>query len=223
MNLFLEELDKTIEVFELEEEQFHHLKNVIRAKIGSKGKVFNGKGLIASYEILSINKKSAEIKFSEFNKVEKPNSLKLILGVPKKEYFESILKSCVQIGINDIYLIHTKFSPWKFKDHPRFLKIIESAIVQSENPYSPKIEFLNDLRDLSKFSSIVGFSTEVDGLGADQGQAQPEAYLIGPEGGFHREEIELLKTLENIRLVKLATPIMKAETAVVYGAGLLSY
>lgn len=223
MNFFIEDLNSDSTTITIDGDSFHHFKNVFRGKVGDCGKIFNGKGLVATGEVAAVNKRDLTFNVDNFKKYERPDGLKLILGVPKKEYYESILKSCIQIGVNEIYLIHTQFSPWKFKDHPRFQKIVESAITQSENPFSPVVTILESLDSLKDVADhLVLFSTETDVTEFKKPVSESLAYFIGPEGGFHSSEIDLLNSFSNVTTVKLPTPIMKAETAVVFAAGLLS-
>ena len=65
------------------------------------------------------------------------------------------------------------------------------------------------------------FSTEVRTstvFGENHAKRLP---LIGPEGGFTSNEIDLLKRL-NVPFVTLDQPIMRAETAFLFAQGLFS-
>ena len=222
MNFFLDEITPSTKTLKIEGEAFHHFKNVSRGKVDSVVKVFNGKGLILDGTVIEMTKKSLMVEVKSFQEYEFVSKKKLILGIPKKEYFESILKSCTQIGIQEIFLVPTKFSPWKFKENPRFQKILESSLLQSENPFIPRYKLLDGIESLKSFEdTIFAFSTEVKDFEPIKEEGKCQYFLIGPEGGFHLDEIEMLKTIKNITLLKLPTPIMKAETAVVYAAGFL--
>ena len=204
-------------------ESFHHFKNVYRGKPGTSGKIFNGSGLVAFGEVREIHKKELIFHVEKYKKYESSNSLKLILGVPKKEYFESIIRSCTQIGINEIMLVQTKFSPWNFKAYPRINKIIESSIIQSENPFSPSIVTLSNLEMIKDVADkVVFFSTESSESENSVCRPEGSAFIIGPEGGFHPSEVELICSLKNTKRICLPNPIMKSEVAVVYAAGLLA-
>lgn len=227
MNFFDENLSEEMlaesKEITIEGDSFHHFKNVFRGKVGEEGKIFNGKGLVASGKVTELKKRELLFNVDNFEKYSFPENIKLILGVPKKEYFESILKSCTQMGVLEIFLIHTKFSPWTYKDHPRFQKLVESAVTQSENPFAPIVRVLENLDSLKDVADhLVLFSTETQTTDFSKPPKDSLAYFIGPEGGFHDSELETLKTFPNVSLVRLPTPIMKAETAVIYAAGLLS-
>jgi len=225
MNFFNRDINADTKELDIEGDQFHHFKNVGRGRIGDSGKIFNGDGLIAKFEVSALEKRRARLAIGKVDLLARSEGKKLILGVPKKEYFESILKSCIQIGINEIFLVQTEFSPWKYSYHPRFEKIIESSIIQSENPFVPKIHQLANLSDLQGlFKRTLFFSTELNiEVGSEKRDYSTfDSFLIGPEGGFHKEEVGLLNSLENVEGIRLKTPIMKAEVAVVYAAGLLS-
>ncbi len=222
-NIFLKELSKEKASYEVDGDSFHHFRNVLRGKENEPIKIFNGKGLVGKGVVSSLKKKVMTIECEEFQFFEKQKSLKLILGIPKKEYLESILRSCIQVGINDIDLVTTEFTPWKFKLYDRLHKILESSLIQSENPYLPTISIRDGLEEAlsaSNAGKVMAFMTEVKE--GSSSKKDIDSFLIGPEGGFSESEIELIRSLQNISVMRCPTPIMKAETAVPYCAGLLS-
>lgn len=206
----------------IEDEQVHHFKNVQRGKIGAEVKVFDGLGSVAIAQVKEIKKKSLLLDVESYKKVEKKTeNLKLILGTPKKEYVESILRTVTQIGIDHILMVETKFSPFKFSMNDRFLKILKSAVIQSENPWMPTIEHLKNLENLSDIKEpILVFSTEKEASKVEELDKGPAYYFIGPEGGFHQDELDYLSGLQNVSFLKCETPIMKAEVAVSYCAAI---
>jgi 16S rRNA (uracil1498-N3)-methyltransferase len=222
MNFYLLSEEIHSDSIEISDDQVHHFKNVSRGKVGDSVKVFNGKGVILNGIVTELKKKNLTIEVTNRERKElSKEALNLILCVPKKEYVESIFRSAVQIGIRNLYLIHTKFSPWKFKNSPRLDKILTGAMVQSENPFLPEITFLNTLEDLNSIKGKkVAFLTEVDKPITKSSDAILN-FIIGPEGGFHEEEISFFEDNEDVFCMKLPAPIMKAETAVNFGAGFL--
>lgn len=222
MNFFIEEEITINEPFEIKDEQFHHFKNVQRGNAGDDVKVFNGEGLISYGQVSALKKKSLEITVKSNERAErKEEALRLILGTPKKEYVESIFRSATQIGIPEIILVPTKFSPFKFSMHERYQKILRSAVIQSENPWMPKITVLKDFQDMAKLvGPIIVFTTEMNNKELSP-EISPLHYMIGPEGGFHEEELSFLSDLQNTYFLRCDTPIMKAEIAVPYCAALV--
>lgn len=53
-------------------------------------------------------------------------------------------------------------------------------------------------------------------------KSKPCTFIIGPEGGFSKWEIELVKGLHNIQQVSLGRTVLRAETAAIVGMGAIS-
>ncbi len=218
MNFYFKELDLQLLEVKIEDDQVHHFKNVSRGKVGDVAKVFNGNGLVALAVVDDVTKKSLLLKIQKIQNFERNETLSLILGVPKREYLESIFRTSVQVGLNPLYLIHTKYSPWKFKASSRLDKILISSMLQSENPYLPEVRVLEGFDEIKAIpGKKIAFVTEENEV--NTGECEVSSFLIGPEGGFHPRELEVLKSDKNFILSRLSTPIMKAEVAVGYCAG----
>lgn len=224
MNFFSNDLELSSKQVRFEDDQVHHFKNVNRGKEGDSVKIFNGRGLVANGSVTELKKKNLTIEIEHCEKKVHGTELNLFLGVPKKEYVESILRSAVQMGIRNLYLIHTKFSPWTYKSTPRLEKILTSALIQSENPYLPEIQILKDLSDITSIPGRkMAFVTEVDKpLSEVSRPAEIKSFIIGPEGGFHLDELDFFQNEQTIESVRFPTPILKAEVAVSFGAGFLA-
>lgn len=221
MNFFVSNEINVDEDLEVDGDQHHHFKNVFRGSEGDSVKLFNGEGVVSKGIVSKLGKKNLTIKITESKIQERIGTLNLILGVPKKEYLESIFKTATQIGIQNIYLVHTKFSPLKYKELPRYEKIFQSAVTQSENPYIPKIKVLKSLEDIGDLEGNVWvFTTELESIVPSDKCGKPMNIFIGPEGGFHLSELEELKGMKNTSFYHCPTPIMKAEVAVPFCAGM---
>lgn len=223
MNFFLDQ-DQALseDQIEIVGDQVHHFKNVGRGKIGDSVKVFDGKGQVYWGVVSSLKKKNLVIEINKKEIAKRNRELNLILGVPKKEYLDSILKSSVQLGLQKIFLVHTKFSPQKYKPSPRQEKLIISAVTQSENPFIPEIIILKDWNEVFMIEGKkLAFSTEVESSSYGENKTHFKNFIIGPEGGFHLDEIAKMKEDQETTLIKCPTAIMKAEVAVSYAAGMI--
>jgi 16S rRNA (uracil1498-N3)-methyltransferase len=222
MNFFIGNDLKDSQFLEVIDDQVHHFKNVSRGKEGDEVKVFNGKGVVIKGIVRELKKKSLTIEVLSKEESTRKRDLSMILGVPKREYLDSILRSSVQLGLKEVLLIHTRFSPQKYKATPRQDKIIQAAIIQSENPWSPEVKLLNNLSDINDLDGAkLLFSTEVARQMKPIKDTNFRYFIIGPEGGFHKDEVEFFRDSPDIELIHCPTAIMKAETAVSYAAGML--
>ncbi len=210
----------------LDEESTHHL-HVTRAKTGEEVLILNGLGQKALSLIQNISKKQVIVKIQKVETAKRQHNLSLVLGLPKKEAFEDIIKISVELGIVNIFPTTTQYSQYTYEPNDRIQRIIQSAMVQSNNSFLPKIfpqktlsEFLvtND-KDIFFLNSVPQNlqSSRMSSLKIDQSCF----YLIGPEAGFSQLEIDLLRNHEFVREIHLPTPILRAPTAVAAAAGFI--
>jgi 16S rRNA (uracil1498-N3)-methyltransferase len=212
----------------LDGKDFHYIKNVRRIKSGESVKVFNGNGKIGFGSIREIQKKYALLDIDSVAFVERSEKpIELFLGTPKKEYFEEICRMATEAGVSRITPIKTEFSNWTYGPSQRLDSILESALIQSENPYLPIIEQSIDFKDwLTRAGDLqtIYFTTNEDfsSLGSECGKLQNIfRLLVGPEGGFSSsEEVQLSQTNNCIGL-RLSGPILKAQTAVPLAIGFI--
>lgn len=214
---------ETGEVLTITGDNAHHL-NVVRLKKNEEILILNGKGKKLYGEILTISKNlvSIQVKKSEQDS-DLNHNISLIISVPKKEAFEDILKISVELGIRNIHPVKTSFSQYEYEPSERIQKILESALIQSNNLFIPTIHPQVSLKGLLAFKKeqIVFFNSQVALKKKSLNLDENLSILIGPEGGFSLEEIEEILTYPNLIEVKLPTPILRAPTAVASSVGYL--
>lgn len=201
----------------------HHL-NVVRVRAGEQIILLNGKGKKLNGSVKLITKNLVEIEVHDVLEEQRKHELSLAIANPKKEAFEDILKMAVELGVKDIYPLSSEFSQYDYAPSERVQRILESALIQSNNPFFPKIhsqaslkEFLENHKD-----SLVFFnsrpSEEKDKKDGDNGK---KTILIGPEGGFSPNEVAQILKFYKIQEIHLPTPILRAPTAVASSIGYL--
>ena len=200
----------------------HHL-NVVRLKTNEDLLVLNGKGFYFYSKVLSISKKEIMIKIVKVESAKPKHQITLAIAMPKKEAFEDILKNSVELGISQIFPLSSDFSQYNFEPNERVEKILESALVQSNNLYLPGISQQETLADfLNKFTGpLVYFSAQPAVSGEKVHRDSKVTVLIGPEAGFSPTEEEQIRTHKNIIIIHLPTPILRAPTAVATSVGYL--
>jgi len=212
------------QVLGLAEEQAHHL-NVVRARVNEKILILNGKGYSAIAEILTISKKSSEIKVLEVKSEERKHNISIAIGVPKKDAFEDIVKIAVEVGVQSVYPLTSNFSQYEVEASDRLNRLIESAMIQSNNLYWPEMFKQNTLESfLETFTGeLVYFCSrpQLNSKQSDVAKHNNIVILIGPEGGFSEEEEAKIMAYKMVKLVHLPTPIMRAPTAVATSVGYL--
>ncbi len=223
MNLFSENLDLT--TTHIEGDQVHHFRNVLRGKVTDKVKLFDGKGNLAQGVVEKASKRELVVRVENKESVAGFASMEqLTIGIPKKEYLESILRTATQTGVRTVNLVQTQYSPWVFKKYARLDKILISSLLQSENPFLPELRLFDSIESFLQLGhKTLLFSTELqEAIDIQQVEGKFENIFIGPEGGFHQRELEIFNSSDHITSVRLSAPIMKAETAASYCLGLAS-
>lgn len=131
------------------------------------------------------------------------------LGI--KNFIPTVAKRCVA-------KIDKKKDKWD--------KIVNETMKQCQGVNPMKISEVVNIYDIDYSSYdlvIVPYEVEDDVLLREviRGKNyQNILYIIGPEGGFEKEEIEFLKT-KNAKIISLGKRILRAETAAIVTGGIL--
>jgi 16S rRNA (uracil1498-N3)-methyltransferase len=218
---------KINEEVKITDDPYHHLVRVLRVKKGETILLLNGEGLIFKVDIVDIQKKHLTCLVIASEHKQRSTGLDLIIGYCKKEYLEAILRMCVEVGVNEIYLLKCDYAQTHDFREERVRKVLVSALEQSNNPYLPVIKDIEkfiDLKELSaKYDQLLWFNSQLNtSSNLDRELIQKcerMALLIGPEGGFSSKEELYLREWERFVEVHLPVPIMKAVTAVPVAVG----
>jgi 16S rRNA (uracil1498-N3)-methyltransferase len=201
-------------------ERAHHL-NVVRVKVGEEILILNGVGRKFYAEIINITKKDVTLKILKFESSKPNDILDLAIAAPKKEAFEDILKISVELGINQIVPLFSQYSQYEYSPSERSARVLESALVQSNNQYLPKILKQVDLDNFLEFSEgqILYFSADQTNCLDLVDLKSKIIILIGPEAGFSSVEEAKIKASSKVKVIHLKTPILRAPTAVAAAVG----
>lgn len=228
--------DSVESLFLLSEEESAHCVQVLRAKIGDRIQVTNGRGYIATGEVTNPHRKHCEFRICS---VEKPAPLHRgwvhIAVAPTKmmERLEWFVEKATEMGIDQITLLHCEHSERKEVKMERIQKVMIAAAKQSLRATYPVIDAMTPYRDF--VSSHQGYIAHCeDGYAPNPekrflanhltaGDASA-VVLIGPEGDFSPAEIELAKSsgwipvsLGNGRLRTETAALVACHTAILYG------
>lgn len=207
----------------LEGDKFHHLVNVVRAKIGDEILILNGKGQTYNATIISINKKVAHLEINSSKEHIRNNNLTLALCLPKRDALDLCIKQAVEIGIKKIYLISSDYSVNKSIKLDRIERIVESAIEQSNNPFMLELELKESLSQLrlDNYDQVYCLNSQTKSSDHIQANVENSLLIVGPEGGFSDEELNYIDQNKLIKNIHLNTHIMRTPTALVFGSALI--
>ena len=224
-NIVIEENQKLITIVG---KNHHHLANVVRIKNEENILILDGNGSKYHSVVKSVSKKSTDLEIQSSLKEENRELIHVAFALTKKEAIEEVLKICVECGIRKIYPMLTDYSQRKFEVNERLERVIESAMVQSNNAFLPKIESVLNFDEkfvdkIKKYKKVFFFDSDPITKGKVDGSIENNEstvlIIIGPEGGFSPREQLLAKSIENIALVHFPTPILRTPTALACAIG----
>ncbi|MCX6291481.1 MAG: 16S rRNA (uracil(1498)-N(3))-methyltransferase [Bacteroidetes bacterium] len=208
-------------LFHLSEEESGHLIRVLRNKKGDVVFLTNGTGDFMKAIIVDDNPKSCGIEITETKHEygKKKYCLHVAIAPTKNiDRFEWFLEKATEIGIDEITPLICDHSERREIKTERLNKVIVSAMKQSVKAYLPK---LNDAQSYRNFIS----SPAPSGKFICSTEASPDhllenfyrkgndvLILIGPEGDFSREEMQLASQ-NNFKVVSLGSSRLRTETA----------
>ena len=214
----------------------HHLRNVLRAKLGRVVELMDGSGRVWRAVVGECSESGVDLFGVELLETTSAASqLGLIQSLCRADKLEWVLEKCTEIGIDDIYLLEAARSivriPRERLDTKmnRWQKIIVAAAKQSRRSTLP---VLHPPSSLSLFCGklppglkILLSENEHDtSLRSILRSAswQRAIYCIGPEGGWtEAEHRELVGS--GFQPASLGSQILRTETAALVVAAILKY
>ena len=212
----------------LSKEHTHYIANVMRLKRGSNINFFNREGEWLS-EIIFLEKDRVEVKF--LNKLKNSSTvsnIELAICLVKKTPMEIILQKATELGVSKITPIISERTEVKELNLERANKITIEATEQSNQLKPPIINKVTKLKDfISNNKDIKIFFANVNSKyrlkSADIEKRQSISILIGPEGDFSPQELELILATSNLTSFTLSRNILRTDTAVISAISLVNF
>lgn len=219
---FIDTLLETGQLATLDGSEFHHLAHVMRARLGDTVELVNGKGQLAYASIGRLNRENAELTINEVT-VSNVSLPKIILAqaMPRFNRLEYILEKATELGVSEIHLFPSALSeklPSSDNQNRRMAQITINAMKQCGRLDLPSIHFLPPLLEWKPLQGRVFFGDTDPKAPPFKAVFQPIfpcSLIIGPEKGFHREEILFLKNSLQARGVHLHPFILRVDTAAI--------
>ena len=219
----------------LSKEDEHHLFKVLRAKEGEEIELVSEGNLFIA-EIRSISPLKIVLKKKIESNTELPCPLYLGFSLLKGGHDELVLQKGTELGVAGFYpflssrTIISLDEKDKKKKLERYQKIVWGAAMQSKRLTIPFIHPILSFKELLKeeanhrFIPYEELSKGEFSLLGELGALKPKETtlcLVGPEGGFNKEEIDLAKE-KGFLPVSLGKRILRAETASLYFASVFA-
>jgi 16S rRNA (uracil1498-N3)-methyltransferase len=204
----------------LSEEESKHACRVLRLKEGDEIALLNGKGSEFVTRIIDANPKKCRVEILQIREEEVPAYSIHIAIAPTKnnDRIEWFLEKATEIGVTEITLLLCSNNERKHTKEERFEKILISAMKQSKRLFLPKLNKLTSLKDFvtSHPNGLIAHCYEEEKNTIFTSFKSDECpILIGPEGDFTLQELEL--ALKNgYKTLTLGENRLRTETAGLY-------
>lgn len=212
-------------------EDVKHIKNVLRMKEGEEVRISDGAGgdFFCTIEKVTSEEVLAKILPKEAGNTELPNRIFLFQAVPKGERMEYVIQKAVELGVYEIIPVEMKYcvvrldDKKKEKKRERWQAIAKSAAKQAKRSRIPEIHPVMSYDKAVEYAKncqlfLVPYENERGMKGTREVLKKIEpgmdiSVMIGPEGGFSEEEIEMVR--EEMEVLSLGKRILRTDTAAI--------
>lgn len=226
--------EKDMDYLILESSDVHHIKNVMRSKVGDQIECIHDKSL---YICEIIDPSSPKVKIIEKRPDNNESSFDVAIAIAlvKEQKMDLILQKLTELGITKIIPVAMERSIVKLDDKKfakkkeRWEKICKEAAEQSKRNIIPEIMNIHTIKQLQNLSfdkKFICSTRNPENLVNNYLQKQDDyatmIFVIGPEGGIAPKEEDLLESYGYIPIT-LGNRIMRVETAAIYIASIINF
>ena len=212
------------QIIALDKRRGHYLKNVLRLKPGAAFFLFNGREAVDYHATLLADGKQikAEIGAAQPLATESGLITEVIQGLARADHIDWMIQKTTELGVSKISLFNAERTQSPLKSAQLDKKLAHwqgvaiSACEQCGRAIIPEIVFhpaleraLGDLPD--SFRLLLDFDGQPLASALQPAQSRV-SILLGPEGGFNPQEIELAKDA-GFQPVGLGSRVLRTETA----------
>jgi 16S rRNA (uracil1498-N3)-methyltransferase len=216
----------------LDDSQAHHLRDVLRLKIGSNVELFDDAGLVGQATVTRADASGVSVRVDSIHGTSTESSTQLIVAsaVPKGDRADWMIEKLSELGVSRFIPLQTERSvvhPTGSGKRERWMRIATESAKQSRRSGVMRIDELTRINDLIsnlKSGTAWYLSTADDARPiADllNESTNTLSLLIGPEGGWSDDEIARFDK-QNLTPVKLTATILRVETAAIAAAAIAS-
>jgi 16S rRNA (uracil1498-N3)-methyltransferase len=229
---YIRNLESAQKDITLDEENSKHIVQVLRMKEGERVNLTDGTGNLVTAEIFNAHKKHSAIRVIDSRFTIYPSrKISIAISILKNSSrFEWFLEKATEIGVNEIIpLICDRTEKQKFRED-RLKNILVSAMLQSQQCWMPVLHQPIDFELLFRQQDVIHTAQKFIAHCLPDAKRNltdlvnealsSQLILIGPEGDFTKDEVELAKQ-NHFMSVSLGETRLRAETAGVIAATLL--
>jgi len=215
----------------LDSVESNHAASVLRIKAGQQIRITDANGTIYECECAEICKQSMLCNIRGKTLIPRvAPELSLLVGLPDKEHFESILEHAAALGVSRVVPVvmgHCRKPWWESWDklRPRFASKMIVSMKQCLYPYIPRLDTpapLRDILDTCDKPLVVADQHGKKICDADISPYKKLSCLVGPPGGISADELKLLESHNPLTVTAAATRLRTELAAVVICSRIMS-
>jgi len=219
VNIFIATINGTTAL--LTPEESWHCAKVLRKKTGDQLHLIDGVGNFYEGSLDLVSEKQCKVAITSGPVVQTKRNYYLHLAIaPTKQIdrIEWMVEKAVEIGIDEISFVNCKNSERTVIKTERIVKIVESAVKQSLQAFLPKVNEFRTFKELvlqaQADQKLIAhcYAMPKQEIKQIDFKNKSTLMLIGPEGDFTTEEVELSQQ-NNFIPVSLGTNRLRSETA----------
>ena len=223
---YVEEPLEEGKIIQLPKDKAHHAFRVLKLQHETVRLVSNGTGWFAEVYQEGGNG-MARILSADPDLNELHTDITLCMALIRREKFELVLQKAAELGVKKIIPFESSRCVVKAKNEKtaRWNAILLEACEQCKRTLVPECLAPVPIKDLSSFKSTVNLCAYKN-AGSQASfiheslPADSVTIVIGPEGGFSKEEVQLLSDA-GFSPVTLGSRILRAETAAFYACSVI--
>ncbi len=207
----------------LTEEESKHCVRVLRMSSGDRLMITDGQGNMHTAQVTDANPKrcTVEVISTETEYGKRPYSVTMAVAPTKNaDRYEWFLEKATEVGCDTFIPIECAHSERRVLKHDRSEKVITSAVKQSLKAYHPVLEPVTDIKEIIARpfdgKKLIAHCHDEAGRRIPMRDAIAKGdnvlVLIGPEGDFSREEVELA-IANGFTAISLGESRLRTETA----------
>ena len=202
--------------------QSHYLANVMRLKNGDGVLLFNGQDGQWQAEVVSVSKKSVTVSLLTCLDPQKSSPDVWLAFAPIKNKVDLVVEKAVELGVSNLLTVFTHHSVVRSVNHEKLMAHAVEAAEQCGRHDVPKLSEVKDIGTLVAewpqdrtllFADESGGGTDLRTLLPTLSPQGKYGILIGPEGGFSKDEQQVLKLGKTVHAFGMGPRILRADTA----------
>lgn len=207
----------------LSEEESHHARSVLRKKKGATLQLTDGKGHLLSAIIKNNRGAQLILQLQQQKKIEFPseNLIEVALSTIRPNRMDWAVEKLTELGVQTIVPVHCHYTSYRSLKLDHLRKVAISAMKQSEQFYLPEIKpptpFEKWIKEISETSGpkfLAHFQPENSYVLPALNRQEKIYIAVGPEGGFHADEVSQAKKF-GFEILSLGQTILRTETAAI--------